>query len=137
LWTNRYNGPGNRNDVTGVTIRNNIVNPLKTRQALALGHDGSVYVTGTSEISNHGSASDFATVKYVVPPRLAGPGITNGHFGVSIFGSSGASVEIDASSNLQSWLPLVTNTLVGGSNYFSDVQSANATARFYRALLLP
>ena len=25
LWTNRYNGPGNRNDVTGVIIRNTIV----------------------------------------------------------------------------------------------------------------
>jgi hypothetical protein len=137
LWTNRYNGPGNRNDVTGVTIRNNIVNPLKTRQALALGHDGSVYVTGTSEISNHGSASDFATVKYVVPPRLTGPGLANGQFAFTVSGSSGASVEIQASTNLQSWLPLMTNTLVGGTNFFSDPQSANAKAGFYRALLLP
>jgi len=136
LWTNRYNGPGNRNDVTGVIIRNTILNPLKTRQALALGHDGSVYVTGTSEISIHLSASDFATVKYVVPPKLAGPGLTNGHFAFTVSGSSGASVEILASTNLQSWLPLVTNTLVGGTNYFSDPQSTSPNGRFYRALLL-
>ena len=102
-----------------------------------MGHDGSVYVTGTSEISIHGTASDFATVKYVVPPNLARSGVTNGHFTFIISGSSGASVEIQASTNLQSWLPLVTNTLVGGTNYFSDPQSANANARFYRALLLP
>ena len=64
------------------------------------------------------------------------PGITNGHFTFIISGSSGASVEIQASTNLQSWLPLATNTLVGGTNYFSDPQSANAKTRFYRALLL-
>ena len=32
LWTNRYNGPGNRNDVTGSIIRNTIINPLKTNK---------------------------------------------------------------------------------------------------------
>jgi hypothetical protein len=137
LWTNHYNGPGNRNDVTGAIIRNTIVNPVKTRQALALGHDGSLYVTGTSEISNHGTASDFATVKYVVPPKLAQTGVTNGHFAFTVSGSSGASVEIQASTNLQSWFPLVTNTLAGGTNFFSDPQSTIASARFYRALLLP
>jgi hypothetical protein len=137
LWTNRYNGPFNGNDFTGLSIRGGILDDIRTRQALAVGHDGSVYVTGTSEIGNHGSTSDFATVKYVVPPRLARPGLTNGHFAFTVSGSSGASVEILASPNLQSWLPLVTNTLVGGTNYFSDPQSANANDRFYRAVLLP
>jgi uncharacterized delta-60 repeat protein len=137
VWTNRFSGPGSVKNFEGLVIRGSVIDALKTRQAVAVGHDGSVYVTGTSEVNNHGTASDFATVKYVVPPRLAGPGIASGHFAVSIFGSSGASVEIDASTNLQSWLPVVTNTLIGGSNYFSDLQSANATARFYRALLLP
>src|SRR5262249_40609318 len=123
LWTNRYNGPGNRNDDTGIVIRNTNVNPLKTRQALALGHDGSVYVTGTSEISNHRTAYDFATVKYVVPPGLTRPGRTNGQMAFTISGSADALVEIQASTNLQSWVSLATNTLVGGTNYFIDPQS--------------
>ncbi len=136
LWTNRYNGPGNKKDFTGLAIRYGVIDALKTRQALAVGHDGSVYLTGSSDAGTRGTAFDFATIKYVVPPKLARPGVTNGHFAFTVSGSSGASVEIQASTNLQSWLPLVTNTLVGGTNYFSDPQSANATARFYRALLL-
>ena len=137
LWTNRYNGPGNGKDFTGLAIRSSVLDALKTRQALAVGHDGSVYLTGSSDAGNRGAAFDFATVKYVVPPKLARPGVTNGHFAFIISGSSGASVEIQASTNLQSWLPLATNTLVGGTNYLSDPQSPNAKARFYRALLLP
>ncbi len=137
LWTNLYNGPGNRNDVTGITIRGTVANPLKTRQALALGHDGSVYVTGTSQVGNQYRAYDFATIKYVVPPILTGPGSTNGQFACTISGSAGASVEIQISTNLLSWSPLMTNTLVGGTSYFTDPQSTSAKARFYRALLLP
>jgi hypothetical protein len=133
LWTNHYNGPGNGQDFPGISIR---YPTLVTRQALAVGADGSVYVTGSSDAGSRGTAFDFATVKYVVPPRLAGPGLTNGHFAFTVSGSSGASVEILASTNLQSWSPLVTNTLVGGTNYFSDPQSADANGRFYRALLL-
>jgi uncharacterized delta-60 repeat protein len=136
LWTNRYNGPGNGKDFMGLAISYSVIDALRTRQGLAVGHDGSVYVTGSSDVGSRNTAFDFATVKYVVPPRLTGPGLTNSHFAFTVSGSSGASVEILASTNLQSWLPLVTNTLVGGTNYFSDSQSANGNARFYRALLL-
>lgn len=48
LWTARYNGPGNNNDVA---------------QALAVGEDGSVYVTGTTWGSN-GLFCNYTTVKY-------------------------------------------------------------------------
>ena len=51
LWMKRYNGPANRNDSP------------RTRQSLAVGPDGSVYVTGSSN-------EDFATVKYVSVPLL-------------------------------------------------------------------
>jgi hypothetical protein len=53
LWTNRYNGPANGDDV-----------PL-TKQSLALGPGGSVYVAAASD-GNYSPETifDFATVKY-------------------------------------------------------------------------
>jgi hypothetical protein len=57
LWTNRYNGPANGDDV-----------PL-TKRSLALGPDGSVHVTGASDGDvSDGRIFDFATVKYTVSP---------------------------------------------------------------------
>jgi hypothetical protein len=51
LWTNRYNGPANGDD---------------SAAALAVGPDGSVYVTGASDDSYSGGYTpDFATIKYV------------------------------------------------------------------------
>jgi hypothetical protein len=59
LWTNRYNGPANGDDV-----------PL-TKQSLALGPRGSVYVAAASD-SNYSDETifDFATVKYVLSRPL-------------------------------------------------------------------
>jgi hypothetical protein len=60
LWTNRYKGPANGDDRP------------QTRSCLAIGPDGSVYVTGASD-GNYtgGNTSDFATVKYITVPVLA------------------------------------------------------------------
>src|SRR5438132_9166899 len=53
LWTNRYNGPANGDDQP------------QTKSCLAIGPDGSVYVTGTSD-GNYttGTTYDYATIKY-------------------------------------------------------------------------
>jgi uncharacterized delta-60 repeat protein len=62
LWTNRYNGPANGDDQP------------QTRACLAIGPDGAVVVTGTSDgnFSDGSSTYDFATVKYisVTPPAI-------------------------------------------------------------------
>ena len=55
LWSKRYNGPGNGDDVSF---------------ALAVDDSGNVYVTGKSIGS--GTSYDFATLKYVPVPFLAG-----------------------------------------------------------------
>ena len=62
LWTNRYNGPANGHD-------SSVDNELPHPQSIALGPDGSVYVTGTSD-ANYSAVvtGDFATIKYVSSP---------------------------------------------------------------------
>src|SRR5205807_6594240 len=54
LWTNRYNGPDNADDL-----------PQSSR-CLALGPDGAVYVTGASVVGPFTGFSDYATIKYSV-----------------------------------------------------------------------
>jgi hypothetical protein len=58
---------------------------------------------------------------------------TNG-FGFTITGSSNLVIVVVACTNLGSpiWSPVGTNTLTGGSSYFSDSQWTNHPARFYR-----
>jgi uncharacterized delta-60 repeat protein len=56
-------------------------------------------------------------------------------FGFNLVGMAGQTVVIEASTNLVNWFPLVTNTLGAGPLYFSDPDSTNFAARFYRARL--
>jgi hypothetical protein len=58
-------------------------------------------------------------------------------FGFNVTGPSGASVVIQASTDLQTWIPLQTNLLGSGPLHFSDAQSPANVHRFYRTQLLP
>jgi hypothetical protein len=53
---------------------------------------------------------------------------------MQLAGQAGRLYAIDASTNLQigSWMPLVTNTAVGGQLTFTDSQSSSYPNRFYR-----
>jgi hypothetical protein len=64
----------------------------------------------------------------------ASPGVRTNQFGFSITGTSNIVVVVEASTNLANptWSPLRTNTLTGGSFYFSDPQWTNYSSRFYR-----
>ena len=64
-------------------------------------------------------------------------GFTGGVFGFDVSGPSGASVVIQASTDLQTWIPLQTNLLGSGPLHFSDAQSPANTRRFYRVELSP
>ena len=56
-------------------------------------------------------------------------------FGFNVTGPSGSNVVIQASTNLQTWIPLQTNLLGSGLLYFSDPQSTTNVQRFYRAVI--
>ena len=64
-------------------------------------------------------------------------GLSNSVFALTLTGPPGSNAVIFASTNLQTWTPLVTNSLTGGSLNFTDTLATNFTRRFYRALLQP
>jgi hypothetical protein len=64
-------------------------------------------------------------------------GFTGGVFGFDVTGPSGTTVVIQASTDLQTWIPLQTNLLDSGLLYYSDAQSPGNVQRFYRAHLSP
>ena len=64
-------------------------------------------------------------------------GFTNGVFGFDVTGPSGSNVLIQASTDLQTWIPVQTNQLGSGLLYFSDSQSTTNLRCFYRAQLVP
>ena len=60
-------------------------------------------------------------------------GVLTNRFGFIISWASNLSVVVEASSLADpTWVPLQTNTLTGGSCYFSDPQWTNCPSRFYR-----
>jgi hypothetical protein len=65
---------------------------------------------------------------------VGGIGVRTNRFGFTITGSNNIVVVVEACSNLANptWYPLQTNTLAGGSFYFSDPQWTNYPGRFYR-----
>jgi hypothetical protein len=61
-------------------------------------------------------------------------GIRTNQFGFTITGSSGLVIVVEACTDPGNpiWLPVSTNTLTGGSAYFSDPQWTSYPGRFYR-----
>jgi BspA type Leucine rich repeat region (6 copies) len=126
----------------------------------------SVYFTGNAPSPTNDSSvfsSDTATVYYLpgttgwgamfgglptAPWFLPNPlilnngpgfGVQPGGFGFTISWATNASVVVQAATNLANpvWIPVSTNTLTGGTNYFSDPQWTNYPERFYRVTSTP
>jgi sugar lactone lactonase YvrE len=90
-------------------------------------------------ISPYGSVTNvIATVTVATsPPQILASGSSFGvianQFGFYATATPGASIAVDASTNLVNWTPLCTNFVNGsGVCYFSDPDSTNFPWRFYR-----
>jgi hypothetical protein len=61
-------------------------------------------------------------------------GVKTNHFGFNVSWATGLMDVVEASSSLSNplWSPVATNTLTGGSFYFTDPQWTNYPSRFYR-----
>ena len=69
---------------------------------------------------------------------ISGLNVNDSAFSFSVTGTVGLSCVVQASSNLThgAWVPLTTNTLSGGSFYFSDPTWKSTPVRFYSILKL-
>jgi hypothetical protein len=63
-----------------------------------------------------------------------GLGVQSNGFGFTISWATNLSIIVQATTNLANpvWMPLATNPLVSGTNYFSDPKWTNYPRRFYR-----
>lgn len=61
-----------------------------------------------------------------------GLGVQSNKFQITISWATNTTVVVEASTNLQTWTPVITNTLVSGTNAFNDLGYTNFSKRFYR-----
>ena len=96
-----------------------------------IGHAGNYTVAVSNALV--GAVSSPAALTVVVPIVNNAPGYVNSQFSFNLSGLAGSSFVLETSTNLQNWLPLVTN--VFGTNVFpfSDPASPVNPLRFYRA----
>jgi hypothetical protein len=92
---------------------------------------------GNSYIPEDGEIIIIAVPTPIVITTDAAFGFTNGVFGFNLIGPSGSNVVIQASTDLQTWVPVQTNLLGSGPLQFSDTNAPTNAQRFYRAQLLP
>ncbi len=60
-----------------------------------------------------------------------------GLFQMTASGDNGSAYRLETTTNLVDWVPVVTNTVSGGSATFTDSGAAGKDLRFYRIVLLP
>jgi Beta-propeller repeat len=112
IWLQRYHGPGSGDDAG---------------TAIAVDNNGNVYVTGYESTAAGGT--EIVTIKYspLILQRMA-----DGSVLLEAQGSPGESFDIQASTDLESWLDLGHATAnTKGLMQFDDTSAANYSARFY------
>jgi hypothetical protein len=112
IWLQRYNGPGNGNDAGN---------------AIAVDSNGNVYVAGYDTTTAGGT--EMVLIKYSPVTLQRKP---DGTVLLETQGSPGESFDIQASTDLQSWLDL-GNVLAdtNGLMQFDDTNAPQYNARFY------
>lgn len=117
------------------------VTDSSTGNALAVDSAGDAYLTGSAGIA---ATQNFFIIKYSGPPPMLDFITTNGdcgfagngsQFALLLAGPAGSNAVISVSTNLQTWTPLTTNPLAGGTLMFTDMLATNSLQRFYRASL--
>ncbi|HZR18875.1 MAG TPA: chitobiase/beta-hexosaminidase C-terminal domain-containing protein [Verrucomicrobiae bacterium] len=71
---------------------------------------------------------------FVSPFRFGAESFTNGMLQMTLLGSAGSNYVLEASTNLQDWVLLLTNSVPTNLLFFVDPKSSNYPYRFYRAL---
>jgi hypothetical protein len=142
--------------LTNVTIGTNVTS-IAVNAFINCGSLTGVYFTGNAPSANPAvfDGDNNATVYYLPDTTGWGPtfdglptalwlpkvqtndgsfGVKTNQFGFNVNWASGQTVVVEACTNLAHpiWSPVATNTLTGGSSYFSDPAWTNYPRRFYR-----
>jgi hypothetical protein len=123
--------------LTGVHFTGNSPSPTNDSTVFARDPATVYYLPGTT---GWGAFFDgLPTAPWFLPNPVIlnmepGFGLQPGGFGFTISWATNASVVVEAATNLANpvWIPVSINPLTGGTNYFSDPQWTNYSARYYR-----
>jgi hypothetical protein len=93
------------------------------------------YLPGTTGWGTYFQVYSIVTIPWLPQARSdASFGVRTNVFGFNINWADGQTVVVEASTELANplWIPVSTNTLTGGTSYFSDPLWTNYPSRFYR-----
>jgi hypothetical protein len=93
------------------------------------------YLPGTTGWGSYFQISTIVTAPWLPQVRNdASFGVRSNAFGFNITWADGRTVVVVSCTDLANptWIPVSTNTLTGGTSYFSDPQWTNYPSRFYR-----
>jgi hypothetical protein len=93
------------------------------------------YLPGTTGWGTYFQIYSIVPVLWLPQARSdAAFGVRTNAFGFNINWADGRTVVVESSTDLANplWIPVSTNTLTGGTSYFSDPQWINCPSRFYR-----
>jgi len=121
--------------LTGVYFQGNTPTPTNDSSVFSGDNNGIVYYLAAT--TGWGPTFDGLPTMLWNPQAQTNDGsfgVQNNQFGFNIAGSSNLVVVVESCTNPANpvWSPVATNTLTGGTSYFSDPKWTNYPARFYR-----
>lgn len=96
-------------------------------------------INDAGQITGSGFTAAGAYHAFLLTPglELFQPLVTNGQFRVTVSGTPGQKFAMLASTDLQTWISLGTNTFSANTFEWTDPSGAAMASRFYRAMLVP
>lgn len=91
-------------------------------------------VSGVASPDDSQGNGEIIVTAVTQPITIALVTAAGGQFGFNITGPTNATIVVEACTNLANsvWIPVATNTLSNGTNYFRDAQWTSYPCRFYR-----
>jgi hypothetical protein len=111
----------------------NATNSTLTISNVLLAQAGTYTVTVSNPLSTT-NVSAILSLAGQSPLRLARPSWVGAAFDFQLIGSAGSNYVIQTSTDLTTWVPLLTNSASNGFLNFADTNAPAFPSRFYRAI---